>query len=460
MSEKELLQAIINNSHEGILIIGTDFKVEMVNARFLELFGYPEEELVGHDFRLFLTDESKQLVAERYKKRRKGEDVPNIYEFKGFAQNGSIRTAKLRVSLITDEKGNLKTLAHVLDVTEEREREKALLETKARYKALVETMYDGLAIDDEEGRIVYVNQAFCDMLGYGMEELLGKKWHELTPGKDESFVQDKISERKTGKPARYELDWIKKTGEVIPSIVSAMPYTDSEGKFEGSFAVITEISSQKEAEGTIQFYLDLLTHDIANQLQVIITSAGLLDADLRETYSEEARKDILDSVERCNRLITKLKRASQLRFLPPMDIDLTDVIREKMQILKRIYDVNIHVEGFEDKILVKADTLLGELIWNLIENAVRHNPMLSKEVWITGERLDTMFSIHVADNGPGISDNRKITIFDRTRRGGGGIGLTLVYQMAQKYSGKIEVRDRVQGKPNLGSEFILTLQLS
>jgi PAS domain S-box-containing protein len=458
MSERKLLQAIIENSHEGILIIGADFEVEMVNNRFCELFGYPREELVGEDFRTYLTDESKKLVAERYEKRRKGEDVPNIYEFKGFARNGSVRTIKLRVSLITDDNGSIKTLAHVLDVTEEREKERALKETRARYKTLVETMYDGLAIDDEEGHLVYVNQAFCDMLGYDKEELIGKKWYELTYEKDEQFVKRMVAERKSGEPARYELEWVKKTGEVIPSIISAVPYIDSESKFEGSFAVITEITTQKETEDTVQFYLDLLTHDISNQLQVIITSAGLLDAELPDYYIDDARGDILSAVDRCNRLITKLKRAAQLRFLPSADIDLANVVQEKVNILKRIYDVEIHIEGFEDEILVRADTLLGELVWNLFENAVRHNPISSKDIWISGTQTDDMFSLHIADNGPGISDARKRTIFDRSRRGGGGIGLTLVAQMARKYGGRIEVRDRVEGKPNLGAEFILTLR--
>ena len=460
MSERDLLQAIIDNSHEGILIIGADFKVEMVNDRFCELFGYTRAQILEQDFRQYLTDESKKLVAERYKKRRKGEEVPNIYEFKGFAQNGSIRTGNLRVSLLTDEEGNLKTIAHVLDITEEREKERELIESQARYKTLVETMYDGLAIDDEEGRLVYVNQAFCDMLGYQLEEVIGKKWHEFTREKDEAFVQAMISERKSGMPARYELEWVNKAGEIKPSIVSAMPYIDSEGKFEGTFAVITEIASQKEAEDTIQFYLDLLTHDIANQLQVIITSAGLLESNLPESYIDDSRQDILDSVERCNRLITKLKRAAQLRFLPSIDINLAKIIHEKLQVLDRLYDVKIHIEGFKEDILVRADTLLGELIWNLIENAARHNPITSKEIWISGEMTEDTFTLHISDNGPGISDNRKSTIFDRTRRGGGGIGLTLVSQMARKYGGKIEVRDRVKGKSNLGAEFILTLKLS
>jgi PAS domain S-box-containing protein len=459
MSEKELLQAIIETSHEGIIIIGENFKIEMANDRFCELFGYPREGLLEQDFRSFLTDESKILVVERYRKRRKGEAVPNIYEFKGFAQNGSIRTGKLRVSLVTDNEGNLKTLAHVLDVTEEKEKEKALRETRARYKTLVETMYDGLAIDDEDGCLVYVNQAFCDMLGYKKEELIGKKWYELTYNKDESFVQNKISERKSGEPARYELDWVKKSGEIIPSIISAMPYKDAHGKFEGTFAVITEIASQKEAEDTVQFLLDLLTHDISNQLQVIITSAGLLDANLPDSYIDDARQDILDSVDRCNRLITKLKRAGQLRFLPSVDIDLTKALLEKLQVLKRIYDVELIMEDFEEEILVRADTLLGELIWNLLENSVRHNPIPSKKIWVTGEKTEKTFSLHIADNGPGISDIRKRTIFDRTRRGGGGIGLTLVSQMVRKYGGKIEVEDRVEGKSNLGTKFILTLKL-
>lgn len=460
MSERDLLQAIIENSLEGIIIIGADFKVEMINDRFCELFGYPREELINQDFRVFLTDDSKQMVAERYERRRKGEDVPSIYEFKGFAQNGSIKTAKLRVSLVTNEEGNIQTVAHILDITEEREKERALMDSRARYKTLVETMYDGLAIDDEDGRLVYVNQAFCDMLGYNLEEILGKKWHELTHEKDELFVQTKISERKSGEPARYELEWVSKTGEIIPSIISAMPYYDLEGKFDGTFAVITEITSQKETEDTVQFYLDLLTHDISNQLQVIITSAGLLDEELPDSYIDDSKQDILDAVDRCNRLITKLKRAAQLRYLPSMDINLAYVVREKLQVLDRIYDVKKHIKGFDEEIMVRADTLLGELIWNLLENAVRHNPAPSKELWMSGKKSEKMFSVHVADNGPGISDNRKSTIFDKTRRGGSGIGLTLVAQMARKYGGKVVVRDRVKGKPELGAEFILTLKLS
>lgn len=453
----DIVQAILSDSHEGIAILGDDYKLEYVNERTCTIFGGKYEDLIGHDFRKFVREDMAKIVAENYERRRMGEDVPDLYPIRIIRKDGVEISVEVRVTIVIGSEGKPKTIAHILDITQIEADLNALEESKTRYRILVENMNEGLAIDDENGKLTYVNRAFCKMLGYEPEELVGKTWTGLTEEMDQIGFKKKRDERKKGVSASYELTWISKTGEKVPTIVSATPFHDREDNFVGTFAVITEISAQKVAEETVQFYLDLLSHDIANQLQVIMTSTGLLEEEVPPSYIDDARKDILDAVERCNRLITKVKRAAQIRYIPLSRIDIVPVLKEKIKVLQRVYGVEVHIQGIKKSIPVEADVLIGELIWNLLENAARHNPKDEKHVWITCETKADLCYLIIADDGPGFSDMRKKTLFT-ARKYGGGVGITLVSQMIRKYGGLIEVQDRVIGKPALGSKFIVTLR--
>ncbi|MHA1634071.1 MAG: PAS domain-containing sensor histidine kinase [Candidatus Thorarchaeota archaeon] len=453
----ETINLVLNNALEGIVIIGDDLILEYVNEAGSKLFGGSPSELIGHGFNEFMIDDIARFVIERYEKRRKGEDVPDSYSFDVIRKDGEKRTLEGCFELFIGPDGKQKTLAIVLDSTQIIENQKALEESKTRYKLLVETMKDGLAIDNEEGELTYVNDAFCRMLGCSPGELIGKHWSDLTDEMTPDDVKGKIRERKSGVSESYELTWCHKNGTTVPTIVSATPYIDYDGRFAGTFAVITEITDQKEAEESIQFYLDLLSHDIANQLQVIMTSSGLLEQEVPASYIEDARQDILDAVDRCNRLITKVKRAGQIRRIPVTSVDLVDIIDEKTAVLERVYSAKIHRTGLKKTVMVDADVLLGELVWNLLENSARHNPTDNKEVWISVKTKGNSVLLSIGDNGPGLSNARKKNLFTE-RSHAGGVGLKLVRQMIRKYGGSIEVDDRVKGKPNEGANFTVTLQ--
>ncbi|TFG14851.1 PAS domain-containing sensor histidine kinase [Candidatus Thorarchaeota archaeon] len=454
-----ILEHLMKHSHEAIMIVNEDYKIDYVNEVALNVLGRPAEGYIGHDFREFLASDVASRVSEKFSRRQKGDIGPGAYRIEVTRLGGDKATLDLIASVAPTDSQGKKTVLHILDITQQVTDRKALEQSEEKYRTLVETMNDGLSIDDEKGRIVYANNAFCDMLERDPEEIIGHGWIEFTKEKDSKFVESKREERKAGISDHYELKWETKSGKVVPTIVSAMPYFSPENEFLGTFAVVTDISSQKEAEESIQFYLDLLTHDIANQLQVIMTSSGLLDEELPDSYIDDARMDIQDAVERCNRLITKVKRAGQLRHLPTAKVNLTEVVEEKVSVVRRVHCAQVKVVGLQDKIIVHADALLGELIWNLLENAARHNPKDERKIWVEIRRLGDMVEIAIADNGPGISDSRKEALFDKSRRAG-GVGLTLVSQMATKYGGKLEIFDRVPGQPSMGAKFVLTLRLA
>ncbi|MBY8996107.1 MAG: PAS domain-containing sensor histidine kinase [Candidatus Thorarchaeota archaeon] len=451
----EILNDIINNSLEGIGIIGEDYKIEYANENYCKILGVPN--LIGHDFRNYFEQDLWKTLSDRYGARRRGEALSGVYQMNIIHKDGEVRTVEGRASMAIGPDGKPKIIAHLLDITEVLADSEALEESETRYQMLIETMDDGLVIDDPDGNLVYTNDAFCKMLGYTSDEIVGTSWIDLTEGLNSEDIATKIAERRSGKSESYELRWITKSGESVPTIVSATPYIDRDGKFVGTFAVITEISEQKEAEAAVQFYLDLLSHDIANQLQVIMTSSGLLEEEVPASYIDDARKDILDAVERCNRLITKVKRAAQIRYIPLSRIDAMPILKEKIKVLERVYGAKVHLQGLKKILPVEADVLLGEMIWNLLENAARHNPKDEKQVWVTCETKTDTCSIVIGDDGPGLSDMRKKTLFTE-RKHGGGVGLTLVSQMIRKYGGSIEVQDRVIGKPAMGTKFIVTLR--
>jgi PAS domain S-box-containing protein len=457
--DKNITEALIRLSPSGVAIIGSDFIIEYISDQGCRIFGGKRNELVGHDFRKFLQNDSLQMIIERYKLRREGKEVPSIYPFNLIRADGEERTVEGRADVVLGPDGQLRTIAHFLDITEI-EREQELLEqSETRYKILVETMNDGLVIDDGNGVLTYANDAFCRMINYAAEDIIGKPWVSLVTDLDAEEIKAKVEERKAGRSGRYELTWKSSTNELVPTIVSATPLLSRTGDFIGTFAIITEIKAQKDAKETIQFYLDLLSHDVANQLQVIMTSTGLLEEEVPQSYIEDARRDILDAVDRCNRLITKVKRAAQIREVPLTSVDISHVLTEKIAVLEKVYDAKVHVSGARDSLMVEADILLGELLWNLLENAARHNPTENKKVWAALKARGSSVRLEVSDNGPGISDSRKTVLFTE-RKYGSGVGLRLVRQMIRKYGGSIEVTDRVKDNPSEGSKFIVTLRKS
>ncbi|MCD6432199.1 PAS domain S-box protein, partial [Candidatus Bathyarchaeota archaeon] len=115
---EELFRSIVENSHNGILIIDDNFRFIYVNDELSRILGYPKEEIIGQDFRKFLDRESKALVKDRYLRRQRGENIPSTYEFKIVQKNGNKRDVRIKSTVIKDRQGRVRTVAQILDITE------------------------------------------------------------------------------------------------------------------------------------------------------------------------------------------------------------------------------------------------------------------------------------------------------------------------------------------------------
>lgn len=124
----------------------------------------------------------------------------------------------------------------------------ALQVSERRFRLLVENMNDGLAVLDEGLAFTYVNQRFCELLGYLPDELIRRPLVFFLDTANRDIFEEHITRRRKGEQSLYELAWTKKDGRSVFTLVSGTPLLDDDGKFLGSFAVVTDITERKRAE--------------------------------------------------------------------------------------------------------------------------------------------------------------------------------------------------------------------
>ncbi|MEM3566275.1 MAG: PAS domain S-box protein [Candidatus Bathyarchaeia archaeon] len=123
MEREELFRSIVENSHDGIAIIDGSYKITYANDELSNILGYPKEEIVGQDFRKFLTDEfkkhftTKKLCVQARQHENEGK-VLSEYMLKIVRKDGAERKIEVRAVTLRDAKSEMRTIAQVLDITE------------------------------------------------------------------------------------------------------------------------------------------------------------------------------------------------------------------------------------------------------------------------------------------------------------------------------------------------------
>ncbi|MHA1769987.1 MAG: PAS domain S-box protein [Candidatus Thorarchaeota archaeon] len=454
MDKEDLFRVIVESSNvAGILIVDDQYRFIYANAKFARMLGTSQQKMIGHDFREWLHPDDVGMVAGRYAARQEGLSVPPVYEFRIIRENDrQVRILRIHSTVLVGMDGNVYSVAIAIDVTDEVRSRQMLEESELKYRVLIETMTSGLSVDTPDAKIKLVNSALYRMLGYANEsELVGQPIIKILEGWTTETVKETMLRRKAGVVEQYEANLITKSGDLIPVIVSATPLYNRDGQYAGSLAVFTDVSDLKEADSEIRFLLDLLLHDVGNQLQLVLAGTDLLGFAKSNEEQVTASTYIRDGVDRCLDIISKVRRAEATKIEPPRPMNLIEIIRQECSLLERQLNVLPIIEDLPASQIVRADSALGHLLRNILENAVKHNPRPDKKIWIHSTTSSAWFDLCIADNGPGLSDSKKNDLFNPQRRYG-GVGLHLVQKIARKYGCRLIVRDRVEGVPEEGLE--------
>ena len=368
------------------------------------------------------------------------------------------------VPLHDDDENVIGVLGTYHDITERRVAEDNLVKSEAKYRSLAEQSVQGITILTSE-RILYYNPAFRELVGFTDDELLDMKasdiW-ELVHPDDRDEVRKRMQDNIEGRPTapRYEYRFIRKDGEIrwVESYTSRVEYAGT----SAIQTVIMDITDRREGERELRvakdralLYLDLMGHDLTQQLQVILNSAALLHSAVEEANKDSFMKVIGDAVKRCARIIEEAKATEQLLSMPTRERKLDEAIELTIKALSKSSETITFETSFEvHDAIVEADDFLELLLSNILINAIEHNPRDEKKVWVGLKEVEIGYVVSIADNGRGISDALKASLFDTSRRFG-GLGLHTAHYIVEKYNGHISVNDRVPGDSTQGAEFCI-----
>ena len=238
---------------------------------------------------------------------------------------------------------------------------------------------------------------------------------------------------------------------------------------------ISKIEKLTDVNESVKFYKDLLIHNMNNLIQNILSSTELYSIYRKNGKNAKELDELLNIIRnqgfRAKNLVSNAQKLSRLEesdiFLEKLNV--LEILKESITFIQRSFQeikINISIDAPNQTIWVKANKLLLDLFEIILTNAITYNdnPIVEITIKISKElNLEINYlKIEIMDNGIGISDDQKKTIFKRRYNRdkyskGMGFGLSLVNMIINKYNGKIRVDDRVPGDYSQGTNFIVLI---
>ncbi|MFW9806496.1 MAG: PAS domain S-box protein, partial [Candidatus Thorarchaeota archaeon] len=476
---EKLYRLLAENVTDVLFTADMELTLTYVSPSVERLLGYAVNELDNKSLIELMTPESVWTAIEAVKEALEAEKVADQTKTRGDSppleiqlkhKDGHFIWTEVTRTFTRDSKGKPTGILGIArDIAERRESEKALIESEAKYRTLIEHSFQGIIIIQPNPlKIIFTNQAFAEFVESTVEEVLAftsRDIQEMVHPDDWGMVTTRLQELMSGEPPNRipmlirifqkdgDMQWLELFGTPVefegsPALqVLAMNVTDR-------IDAERHIETQKERA---MHLIDLMAHDFRNQLQIILGSTMVMELKLKDPDARRLLGQIVSSVERCQSMISKVKVTEPLMSVPLRIRKLSTTLETVVKSQKEQHrDVTFELAFNTENSLIDADQFLEQLLGNIIENAIEHNPREERIVWISMRESGEGYEIAIGDNGQGISGSLKSAIFDVSRRYG-GVGLHQAKQICDKYGGRIDVRDRIKGQPTKGVEFVIWL---
>lgn len=354
-------------------------------------------------------------------------------------------------------------------------------------KAMEDSLLTGLRARDLDGRITYANPAFCNMVGYSPEELIGMDppmpyWH---PDHIESLqkTHDMILSGH-GSRSGIEVRFMRRNGEPFDALIFEAPLIDANGHHTGWMGSIMDITERKRIRElarqqeerlhatarliTMGEMASTLAHELNQPLAAINTynSASLNLLSAEQTSRDELHEIHTKIARQTYRAAAIIHRVHDFvrRSEPKWErVQLNELIREALELMRAdAHKRQIEIKSRLSNALpqINADPImLEQLIINLVRNAMEasaQQPRTRRIVSVTTALQPPHIILSVADRGHGIppeSAKRLFEPFFSTKQEGMGMGLNICRSIAELHHGRLTFELHPEG----GTIFILTL---
>ncbi len=244
---------LYNNAPCGYHSIGPDGTVLLINDTELDMLGYTREEVVGKkQFLEFVAPESQAKWIEKFQ-QLKTKGVVKEVEVLLKNRSGELFPVLANSTAVTDAEGNyVMSRSTLVDVRKRKAIELALQKSEAQYRGIVEDQTDLICRFLPDGRLTFVNQAYCVYFGLTADQLIGKSFSPLIPEDDRATVTEQFLALSVDRPVvQYEHRVILPSGEVRWQSWSDRAIFDDTGKVVEYQGVGRDVSDRKLQEAAV-----------------------------------------------------------------------------------------------------------------------------------------------------------------------------------------------------------------
>ncbi len=344
-------------------------------------------------------------------------------------------------------------------------------------EGIIQSMAEGIILQDVEGNLTFANPAAVALLGYSTEELVQKSWQEITPPDQRQIVIQADQRRSEGEYDHYELKLLRKDQTLIDVLLAGSPRFEN-GRFQGTLAVFTDISEMKrleQAEKELAKMKDKFISNVSHELRTpIFTIIGFLSI-LREGKVDnlDAQQELLSrasyDADRLASLVDDLIDMylfeSDMVQLNIENADLNEIISEVTQVMNLLASakgVTLSHEPSSLQMTIKCDLKrMKRVLGNLIESSIKVSET-GGLVQISSQMTNRNYVVRITDHGPSIPVEEQAGIFDifakgetstEVTGGGSGLGLYLCKLIVEAHAGEI----KLQSKVGMGNTFSIFL---
>ncbi|MEW6204343.1 MAG: PAS domain S-box protein [Pseudomonadota bacterium] len=366
--------------------------------------------------------------------------------------------------------------------------EARLEEEKLFRQSMQDSMAVGLRVWDLQGFIRYVNPAFCNMVGYKPEDLIGipqplPYWPSKSAEEYKRLVANVISGN--APPEGFETIYQHKNGKLIDVLIVEAPLKDVRGVHTGWMSSVIDITDRKRSESLIAEQREKLqaasrfalvgevASNIAHELnQPLATMVSYAQAGMNlsqrgaslEMYGQLFEK-LRDQAQRAGRVVGSVQNLVRKRKPTRENVrvaELIDSIQFMVNSTAMLHQVRLHFDIVAPDFVLYIDRIMVEqALVNLVKNASEAFTASQRirNVWIRARQLENSFEFSVRDDGPGLSLNNTEKMFEAlvsTKPDGLGLGLSLCRSVAESHGGRL----KAEAVPTGGTCFTMDLPMA
>ncbi|GAB4427387.1 MAG: hypothetical protein Fur0044_25280 [Anaerolineae bacterium] len=494
--ERNLLRTLIENLPDYIYVKDTESRFVLVNTAIVRQLGAatPDEVIGKTDFDFHPLELAQQYRADEQAICQSGQPLINHEEPTIHHLTGQMRWLSTTKVPLCDNQGRIVGLVGLnRDITERKQADERLRESEEKFRSLYTNTPVMMHSIDPEGRLMSVSNLWLESLGYERAEVIGRKSVEFLTPASQKYAQEIVLPDffRTGMCKNVPYQFIKKNGEIMDVLLSAIAEKDGAGKVVRSLAVLVDVTDRKRAEESLrqekvereiliseleaknaelERFIYTISHDLKSPLITIRGFLGFVERAALAGNIAQMQADIVriaKATDKMQQLLDELLELSRIGRLmnPPEAALLSDLAAEAIEMVAgRLAERGVEVAIAPDLPPVYGDrSRLRELLENLLDNAVKymgHQPHPRVEIGVRRNHAEPIF--YVRDNGMGIEPRYHQKVFGlfeklNPQTEGSGVGLAIVKRIVEVHGGRIWIESDGVGQ---GSAFCFTLPSS